>query len=235
MIANCYVNGMCASHGYATKTINLIKKIIPSNSVDLFHNNSTLDDRVGRLILLSFFGMVSLSVAINEERKNQGNKCSRTLGAVGIIAIAAALYDYAKIQKEKNDMAEILAKEVRAFLKKDNRNVVNLILHSQGSDVGYRALIKLKKYKTQLNVITLGPMITIPSSMCNNVKNYKFKDDKISRYIAAPFDSIRAADDGLVPEVKYLGKGGHEVTEYLKSERVQRTLKEFNKPRKFNR
>src|SRR5262249_26088736 len=57
-------------------------------------------------------------------------------------------YDiWSKIQNDKEYIAGKLAISVVEFLNQDrlNRNRVGLILHSQGSDVGYRALLCLRQ------------------------------------------------------------------------------------------
>ena len=235
MIANFYVNGMRAWHNYATQTKLTIQEIVQSENVILHHNDSALDDRLLVDATLLISGIFSIVIGTRQESTKKGTERSKIFYTFGGVIIMMALVDYAKIQKEKNILASTLAKEVRSFLKKNKGNVVNLILHSQGADVGYRALTSLTMYKKQINVVTLGAMTTIPKSMCNRVVNYKFTGDWIAKYLAMPFEILSGLKDGSKREVIYLENGSHDVNEYLQAEEVQNTLIKLNRPLNFKR
>ncbi len=120
-------------------------------------------------------------------------------------------------------------------MNENESNIANLILHSQGADIGYRALQQLGDYKDRIKVLTLGAMTTIPPDKGSVVVNYKFKNDWISLLFASPFEVLTIVIDqqqrNLV--LKSLPEGllgcNHGIDQYLAEEGVRDYLRAFAK------
>jgi hypothetical protein len=231
-----FVNGILSDDPYGSSVTQEIQTIIQSagsfqtngKAFVTFHPNfSTPAEKVVLDIFLIAIGTLVATYAINKEIEKKGDASSRALAALGICALVWGFYDYNKIQQEKNAIATNLAGRVSRFLNENPANVANLILHSQGADIGYRALEMLQSYKTRIRAMTLGGMVTIPNSMCSRVTNYKFSNDLVSRAVAAPFEEVRKVCDQQQRGVTFLNSSGiltHGVREYLKSPLIKQDL-----------
>ena len=80
-------------------------------------------------------------------------------------------------------------------LKKNLKNKANLILHSQGADIGYLTLRILSNYQNRIRVITLGGMVSIPEVMAFKVKNYVFQVDWVASGLAYLYEQKRKEED----------------------------------------
>lgn len=231
-----FMNGIANTDGSGSKATEVIQEIIQESSdftegatfVSFQHNNSAPTERMIQDIALGIGGLVAVTHSLNKESKKQGDTPSRIIGFAGACAIVGALYDYNKMQEDKNEIAKTLAGRVSKFLDEDKSNIANLILHSQGADVGYRSLELLSKYKTRIRVVTLGAMTTIPNNMCAQVINYKFNNDWISRILALPFENTRKLMGQMDErEVIFLEKEGalaHGVSDYLQDPYVKKSI-----------
>lgn len=231
-----FINGIMNEdkHGHATTEVirGIIQKAsdseIDKDIVEFQFNNSAPTEKIATEIGLAVCGAFATGYAIEREVEKKADAISRTAGLLGLAAIIVAGYDYSEMQKQKNEVANTFKGRVIEFLKSNTSNVVNLVFHSQGADVGYRALESLEGYRNRIRVVTLGAMTTIPSSMASRVTNYKFANDWISKIGGFPFEKIRQSTDeqGDRPVV-YLNSQGivnHSVHEYLKEGIVQQEL-----------
>lgn len=229
-----YTNGMMADDATARQVKESIQSIIRKDCrlnsrshVTVQSNYATPTDRVTRDVALGLFGTMCIVYAVRQKRKDE---FTAAVLSVGVLALGLALYDYKKMQDDKNEIALALAKKVEKFLTKDRSRIATLILHSQGADVGYRALQKLEGtgFSRRINVITLGAMTTLPEGMCANVQNFKFKNDKISRIVAYPFETMSCTKDTRRRKVIDLKGDGsfntHGVNEYLKKPEVREAI-----------
>ena len=230
-----FVNGMANTDGHGSKATEVIQEVLQKapefqegRVFVTFHlNDAAPAERVLLELVGAVGGAVALGYSINKELKKQGDKTSRFSGFLGALALTGAGYDYVQMQEDKNRIATELANRVSIFLGENELNIANLILHSQGADIGYRALDTLSEYKHRIRVITLGAMTTIPNDMCSQVENYKFKNDWISRVLALPFESRRQANDAKERSVTDLEKEGilaHDVHSYIQEKRVRERL-----------
>jgi hypothetical protein len=108
---------------------------------------------------------------------------------------------------------------------------MTLILHSQGADIGHRALEKLSVYKHRINVVTIGGMIDIPDGLALRVVNFVNDNDMISHLSKTLFDSNSGTKTKVQIEDKkspYLDS--HYSSDYLKREVVQQTILDLAKP-----
>lgn len=238
-----YVNGMLANDPDASQNTKEIQEILHSTPgyragesfVTLYRNDATTMDRLVQDIALGGVGIGLIAYAFTQIGRKKHDKLTAVILAVGIAALALAILDYCKMQEDKNKIASKLARRVSKFLDDDESRVAHLILHSQGADVGYRAMQKLEKagYADRVKVMTLGAMTTIPEGMCNRVINYKFTNDLISRVVAFPFEMISNSQDARKRTVADLESEGictHGVGEYLKERSVRDALRSFINP-----
>lgn len=231
-----FMNGVANTDGSGSKTTEVIQKIIQESPdfvedttfVSFQHNNAAPLEKLLEAAALAVAGTVAAIYSLYQELTEQGNNTTRLIGFVGACILANAGRDYEKMQENKNEIAKTLADRVSAFLDQDNANVANLILHSQGADVGYRSLELLSKYKERIRVVTLGAMITIPNNMCAQVTNYKFTNDWISQFLALPFEMIRELTDGMgdrdIIRLEKKGALAHAVNDYLQESSVKASL-----------
>ena len=158
-----FVNGMANTDGHGRKATDAIREILQEASnfqddrvlVDFHLNDAAPTERVLLELAGAVGGAVALGYSINKEIKEEGDEFSRIIGFLGGIGITGAVIDYSQMQNDKNNIANKLAEKVAIFLRENEHNTANLILHSQGADVGYRALVTLSDYKQRIKVITL--------------------------------------------------------------------------------
>ncbi|MGE0197298.1 MAG: hypothetical protein AB7H48_07885 [Parachlamydiales bacterium] len=229
-----FMNGIMNEDKDGSTTTDVIQSIIKEEPIFkvgkafvVFHyNDAAPTERVIQEVALGIGGAIATGYSIDKEVKKKGDAVSRSIGFAGACAIFGAVYDYKNMQEDKNRIASSLAGRVSKFLEEDKSNIANLILHSQGADVGYRTLEILEKYKDRIRVVTLGAMTTIPNGMCDRVVNYKFTNDWVSRVVAIPFEIVRQSMDDRERVITDLSReeltNHHDVHEYLK-EPVVRT------------
>ncbi len=231
-----FMNGIMNNDEHGSKTTDKIQRIVQNGIgfqphttfVTFHHNDSATQERVLIEVAVCVLGAAAIVYAIDRETKKEGDILSRTVGCLGVMAIIGAVVDYKKMQDDKNRIASEFATRVSKFLEEDELNVANLILHSQGADVGYRSLEILSPYKSRIRAITLGAMTTIPKNMCAQVTNYKFNNDWVSRLMASPFEMIRETTDNMGERpVIFLNTEGpltHGIEGYLEEEAVQKRM-----------
>lgn len=207
-----FVNGVANENKDGSATTGIIQEIVRNEpamqsgkAAVLFRYNdaATLDRLVGE-IALGFGGILTTGYALKKEEENKGNASTRTVGVLGTACIIGAVWDYGQMQKDIDTIAGNLAKDVSDFLDEDPSNRAGMVLHSQGADVGYRALEQLDDYKDQIRVVTLGAKTTIPNCMGAKVENYKFSNDWVSNVLASPFETARSLSDGEKRNITFI-------------------------------
>lgn len=183
-----YVNGVANTEEDAKQTTQRIGEIIKEGigegeekpiCLDAHYNDSTPTERIATNVLLICLGFSCVAYWMNQESKKKWNTCNMIVGAAGVCAICALFIDQFKIQDYKNKISGELTEEIKYFLNKNPLNIANLILHSQGADIGARSLSYLEEYKDRIRVITLGGMVTIRQDIGYKVKNFMFENDPI--------------------------------------------------------
>ena len=131
---------------------------------------------------------------------------------------------YADIQVDKNHSAQALADKASAFLDENPFANLTLVFHSQGSDIGQRALDRLTSYKRRIHVVTIGGMVDIPDAFAKRVVNFDNQGDMISQFAKKVFSKP-------LPATKVTMRGtSHDSSAYLSSSPVQRTIKVLSRP-----
>jgi len=186
-----YINGMIAPLDDAQAHADEIQRIA-SAEVELHYNDTTPKDITVAMVVKTLAGAVLLGGAVGYKKKtSREKKVAIVVGAVGVGLICSALYDYNQIQNKKNESAQQLASKVVRHLKDPSRlgNVI-LILHSQGADIGIRAIERLQDYKDRIDVITIGGMVDIPNEFANRVVNFVDEKDMIARFAKGLFGTL---------------------------------------------
>lgn len=219
-----YMNGVIASGLDASKIKNKIG-CITNQKVRCHHNPTTPLDRVIIDVGLALTGAIALTYAIKSERKRNEKLF---IGAAGTAAIAYALYDYAQIQEEKNQLARKVARSVKRDLRKSCCHTVTLVLHSQGADIGNRMLeFFTEEQRKRIQVITLGGMIAIPNNYAR-VTNFQFQGDFVSKSAQTVFNPLNPIEGTkrIKPISPTKGFITHGAEEYIDHPEVKKTLKD---------
>jgi hypothetical protein len=217
-----YCNGMTTSHELALDHVRTIKELT-GVEVELHYNNTTSSKKA--LKITGKFGIACLAIAYAIASRG------RMIGLAGIASFIAGVMDFNKIEKEKNDSAKLMAIRVAAYLDANPLHHMLLILHSQGADIGHRALEKLSAYKHRINVVAIGGMIDIPDGLALRVVNFVNDNDMITHISKTLFDSNSGTKTNVQIEDKkspYLDS--HYSSDYLKRDVVQKTILALAKP-----
>lgn len=229
-----YTNGMTTHLQEAEKHCDELRKITAAD-VELHHNHTTPADKVNEMLLKTAIGVVGLTYALTSEKKTSEKKAVDTVVGVGSGGLLVwALKDFADIQHEKNESAAALSKKVTAYLDKHPLYHVTLVFHSQGADIGYRALQQLAHLKNRIHVVTIGGMVNIPDSFASRVVNFQNDGDFISKLAQTAFD----LDPGKKTRVKTSShsKGlvaPHVTTDYLVNPIIRDTLRSLSQPKTY--
>jgi len=220
-----YCNGMTTSEELAlthARTLEALTGI----EVELHYNNTTSAQKA--LTLLAKIGIGTLAVSyalVAQKRFIFGVLLGRVIGLVGLSTFISGLFDINTIEKEQISSAQVLANRVSSYLDAHPLDHITLILHSQGADIGHRALEKLSAYKDRINVVTIGGMIDIPDNLALRVVNFVNDNDMIA-YLAKTLFGPRSGNKTKV-QIKddkspYLDS--HYSADYLKREQVKEAI-----------
>jgi hypothetical protein len=154
----------------------------------------------------------------------------------GLVAFLSGMRDLNKLEKQKNASAQKLADRVIAYLDTHPLYHMTLIFHSQGADIGYRALEKLSAYKDRINVVTIGGMIHIPDRFARRVVNVVNDNDMIAYLAKSLFDPRSSGKTKvLIGDTKDNYLGCHYSDKYVKSPQVLNVIRDLAKARSYPR
>ncbi|MDR3624251.1 MAG: hypothetical protein P4L16_03815 [Chlamydiales bacterium] len=191
--ANClptkvfYCNGIRTLKEEAKGHCSIIGKMVEDLEfvgVELHYNGTTTSKNVNSIALKFFAGFVGIMYAIFSKKDTTTKKViSTAAGVVGGGCIVSGLYDCANIGNGKTDSAEILKNKIQKYLRDNPCSQANLVLHSQGADIGRRALYRLSEdLRMRINVCTIGGVVTIPPTLVANVVNLQNQSDFLSKF-----------------------------------------------------
>lgn len=222
-----YTNGIITSKKEAKKCCKTIEDIT-GQPVSLHYNDTTSSERVIDISVKLVGGTILLAIAVSDEKESDEKVLLDTaIGLGGAMLVGSGLYDLAQLQNDKNESAEKLANRVTRYLEIDSTRKATLVFHSQGADIGLRALPLLRSFKDRIEVITIGGMVSIPNKLANRVCNFKMNGDPVSSVVA----NILSPSD--VKKICQLNNdswnpiGSHDAIYYLTKKHVQNTLLEF--------
>ena len=232
-----YCNGMTTTREQAEAHAKKIEKLT-GIKVELHHNNTTSKDKTVAMGAKLLGGSVLLVYALAAEKKTTYKKIiDSAVGLSGLGLLIWGLHDYYEIQKQKNESAQKLADKVVSYLKKNPRNQATLVFHSQGADIGERALNLLHDYKDRIQVITMGGMVDIPSGAAKRVINFVDENDTVAQAAKATFGELSKAksSQGKYTSVITRNKDGktsgcHGASYYLNRSTIRQTMLEFCSP-----
>jgi hypothetical protein len=236
-----YCNGMTTTPGEAQAHADEIQKLTQTK-VELHHNNTTSTDKTVAMGAKLLGGAGLAGYAVCTEKKTTEKKTADT--AAGLLGLGLALwglYDYAQIQNEKNESARQLAHKVIRHLQCNPLGDVTLIFHSQGADIGRRALELLTSYKDRIHVVTIGGMVDIPDGFANRVVNFVDDSDMIANVAKATFGELSNLGAGHpVTHTKVRTKKSqcktaacHGSSDYLGSPEVKTAITHFAQPKYY--
>ncbi|MBS0648076.1 MAG: hypothetical protein JSS10_02490 [Verrucomicrobia bacterium] len=237
-----YCNGMTTTEGEAQAHAQEIQKLT-GTAVELHHNNTTSTDKTVAMGAKLLGGAGLAGYAVASEKKTTEKKAADTMaGLLGLGLALWGIYDYAQIQNEKNASAQQLANKVIQHLLCNPLGDVTLIFHSQGADIGRRALELLSCYKNRIHVVTIGGMVDIPDGFANRVVNFVDDSDMIANVAKATFGELSNAGVGRpithtrVRTKKQQCKTAacHGSTDYLGSPEVRSMITHFAQPKYFD-
>jgi hypothetical protein len=224
---------MTTSHAEARAHAQEIQEVtgVP---VALHHNDTTpAEDAIGIFTKVAL-GSAGLGYALSSEKKTKEKKIADTaIGGASVIALLSALFDYKDIQDQKNESAEKLAQRVAGYLNRHPLYHITLIFHSQGADIGKRALRILDAFKDRINIVTIGGMVNISPSLAHRVVNFQNDGDMISHIAKFIFDDQKEIEAEILNGGNCGLLGCHASGKYLKAHPVQKALKEFSQPRYY--
>jgi hypothetical protein len=220
---------------------------LTSAEVELHHNNTTPKDKFEQIVVkvAMIVGIkltviaADLSTGKKKFQKKVNPDIKKEVESSVNRLVASISNDYIQIQNRKIESARRLADKVVCHLKQNRLSNVTLILHSQGADIGRRALQQLEKYKGRINVITIGGMVDISKESASRVANFVEDNDFIAQAAKIVFGSL------LHVVIKYPVSDANETTknnqcetalchgslEYLKIPEIQKAIAEFSKPK----
>lgn len=176
------------------------------------------------------------SMAVKDKKTKQMMQALAIIIPIALITTIAI--QYTQIQKAKNQEARVLAERVIKHLESDPKAKALLILHSQGADVGNRALKHhLTAYKDRIDVITIGPAVRIPEERARHVVNIQNKGDVISKCAIAVNELKSSGRKRLHHIVKSECKTGacHGTEDYLEESHVATAIiQHLGRPHCYN-
>lgn len=214
-----YVNGVAATKNDAIKVAKQLATLI-GDPVTLHYNGTTPTARIAALSM-------SAAGAGVFAQKGVGGKEVALIGGGALLAFC--LIDYYQLQQEKNKRAEAIA----ASLRNDLRNpyvTATLVLHSQGADIGLRAINLLSlNERARLQVVTMGGMVAIPNGLVGKVVNFQHEADLVSQGAQLLFRSFGEKQVTPIPSKGDLVFHGAEA--YVQRPEVRKTIKSFSEPK----
>jgi len=219
-----YCNGMTTSEDLAlthARTISALTGI----DVELHYNNTTsFANALGITGKLALGSLAVISALLVQKR---------LLFVLGLASFAWGLFDLNTIDKEKNTSAQILANLVKTYLDAHPLHHITLIFHSQGADIGHRALEKLSAYKDLINVVTIGGVVDIPDHLALRVVNFMNDNDLIA-YLAKTLFNPKSGNKTKVPikDQKSPYLDSHYSIDYLERPQVKQAILDLVKSRR---
>lgn len=186
-----YCNGMTTTEEAALDFCRDIEKKT-GTSVELVHNDTTPSTQVVSGSVKSAIGALTMTIGIVMLRKQKPIEkiIAIALTILGTGLVIWGLSEYSEIQKKKNEKARQLAYRLIHHLENNPTKWATLLLHSQGADIGRRALEHMdSNLRQRINVITIGGMILIPKNLVNRVVNIQDDSDDISKTANMFFDN----------------------------------------------
>jgi len=177
-----YVPGMCTTDAEARKVCDRIGKIT-RRWVDLFPNGTTPLPRAlaDGLAIVGGGAMVGYALC-SEKKTKEKQRADLLIGTVGALLLTGGIYDvYCSIQQEKEARAKRLAQKLRDQLREPGSETV-LILHSQGADIGLRAIELVGDLGKRLRVVTYGGAVAVPDHVVKEVINFRNRFDLVSGF-----------------------------------------------------
>ena len=225
-----YCNGMTTTQKLALNHARIVQELT-GLEVELHYNNTTSSEKALKITGKLGMGCLAVGYALASQRKFPlGKWLGRVIGLIGVISFVSGLIDLNGIEKQKTASAAAMAGRVAAYLDKHPLHHMTLILHSQGADIGHRALEKLAAYKDRINVVTIGGMIDIPDCLALRVVNFVNDNDMIAHLSKTLFDSKSGAKTKVQIEDKkspYLDS--HYSSDYLGRAQVKQTILDLAK------
>ncbi len=204
--------------------------------VELHYNNTTTLHKALLITSKVSLGILGAGYAVGSLASKVHNKwITRAVGCTSIATLISGAVGWSEIEKQKDASAQILADKVKAYLEAHPLHHITMIFHSQGADIGHRALKKLDGYKQRINVVAIGGIVNIPDSFANRVVNFVNDNDMIAYIAHALFDQRAGTKTKVQIEDKmsdYLGS--HYSTGYLNKSQVKEAIQEFAKPRHYS-
>ena len=218
-----YCNGMTTSEDLAlthARTITALTGI----DVELHYNDTTSTAKALGITCKLSLGSVAIIAALLVQRK--------LLFVIGLASFIWGMYDLNTIDKEKNTSAQILVNRVSSYLDANPLAHITLILHSQGADIGHRALERLSAYKDRINVVTIGGMIDIPDHLALRVVNFMNDNDLIAYLAKTLFGPKGSKTKVPIKDQKSPYLDSHYSMDYLDRPQVKEAILELVKSRR---
>jgi hypothetical protein len=227
-----YCNGMTTSEELALTHARTIANLT-GTEVELHYNNTTSAENALKITAKLGLGFLAATYALAApQRFLFGLMVSRAIGVAGLATFASAIIDLNKIDKEKNVSATILASRVSSYLDTHPLHHITLIFHSQGADIGHRALEKLTEYKNRINVVTIGGIIDIPDDSALRVVNFVNDNDLIAYLAKTLFDPKGTKTKVNIKDKETAYLESHYSTDYLKREQVKQAILDLIKSKR---
>jgi hypothetical protein len=217
------MNGVIATEDDARIIRRKISRIT-GERVKCHHNFTTPIERIGAYFALFVIGIGAFGYALKSKRERNEKLA---IGTIGIIAIAGAIIAYAKLQNEKNQLAEETARKIKRDLERSSDHRVTIVLHSQGADIGSRMFKDFTpNERKRIRVITLGGMVSIPNHYAAKVINFRFENDYVSTGAQFIFDKM-SNGGGKITHLACPKKQGnaHEAESYIAHRDIRKALR----------
>jgi hypothetical protein len=220
-----YCNGMTTSEELALNHAKTIADLT-GVEVELHHNNTTSTEKALKISGKLVIGCLAVSYTLaTRKRFLFGVWLSRIISLTGLVTLTSGMIDLNKIDKEKDASAQILAGRISAYLDAHPLQHMTLIFHSQGADIGHRALEKLTIYKDRISVVTIGGVIDIPDSLALRVVNFVNDNDMIAYLAKTLFDSQSGKKTKVqIKDRKSRYLESHYSSDYLRRPEVKQTI-----------
>ncbi len=189
--------------------------------VELHYNSTTTAEKALRITSKLSLGCLAIGYAM----ASRGRWLTRTIGFAGLVSFFSGVVDLNKIENAKSASARKMADKVSSYLETHPKNHMTLILHSQGADIGHRALEMLSPLKDRINVVTIGGMIDIPDGLARRVVNFVNDNDMISHLSKTLFDPKSGPKTTVqISDKKTPYLDSHYSLDYLNRPQVKKTI-----------
>ncbi|HEY5235917.1 MAG TPA: hypothetical protein VIJ14_07050 [Rhabdochlamydiaceae bacterium] len=220
-----YCNGMTTSHELALNQARTVAELT-GLEVELHYNNTTSTEQALKITSKLGIGCLAIGFAL----ASRGRWLVKAIGILGLASFVSGVIDLNKIEKQKMASAEKMAEKVSTYLEAHPMHHLTMILHSQGADIGHRALEKLSAYKSRISVVTIGGMIDIPDGLALRVVNFVNENDMISHLSKTLFDPKAGPKTRVqIPDKKTPYLNSHFSLEYLNQPPVKKTIQDIVK------